>query len=807
MDRAAETAGGEVYCQGTTASSAWRRQRVFHALRCEPPMPLSEDVPDAYTVVPCARVRRSRVPRDPPAFWDQFLGCPHARSATIVRGANGRTRYLQCTQCREQISVANRSNGIELWGYLVCSFLLMSSNAANRERERAQRMRTCEIERDLRRHRQQVPALPPEAGAQARGQARGSGPQRPLAPSSSVSLAPTARTPARTVASSAPRRTLAPSASTRPMVPQRVPPRRLPDFPLTENVASALVIPVTHDELINFGLYKLWRFDDFARDPDAEGYGLWVMEKVLDRNSNVRHPGFLRLASYLYGRYLEGSWPPSLATGGAQEPSVPFPDNSGFDQDGLSSDGDDGIPFGGSATSGIFPYSLEEQTREAEDWSLIDEEAGQSTTVEITEVQARHMERMVAQGQMTVPNQTVNVRYADGTVQRQECSVMMLTCDDDQSVSEAYRLDDGDLPGLAVLDTACARTVHGRAWREAFEGAVLPIGLILDVKPCRQKFVGVGGDTMSTSLVTFPVGIAGVHGEISSNEIDGDIPLLMSRELQRQLGVTIDMERGIAAFAWLGVDEYALRRTKGGHYAVDLLEYGNDAHPGIHAPSEGVVVTDQEHDALATSLEAELLGDPVNLEETIEDGEDSFEVFAGTLDKAQVHRLSRRRRKCIDRINNFIDDEDLACFDAVQHHSRRRTLPGGAGCLLKQIFAGLFGLTFLACVVNGFMTGRLLDINIDGWDASRRTGRATMNRELDSEDPYVLVISHPCSPWGRWAEFNLRKGGAAAATVERHREEQRPCLRTVDSAILNRVSRGRYIIAEHPRDFMLVGPT
>ncbi len=75
-----------------------------------------------------------------------------------------------------------------------------------------------------------------------------------------------------------------------------------------------------------------------------------------------------------------------------------------------------------------------------------------------------------------------------------------------------------------------------------------------------------------------------------------------------------------------------------------------------------------------------------------------------------------------------------------------------------------------------------------------------MNRDLGDEDPFVTVISHPCSPWGRWAAFNLRKGGQAAATVEQHRQEQRPCLRAVSLAIDHRVRRGRYVLAEHPRD-------
>ena len=53
-------------------------------------------------------------------------------------------------------------------------------------------------------------------------------------------------------------------------------------------------------------------------------------------------------------------------------------------------------------------------------------------------------------------------------------------------------------------------------------------------------------------------------------------------------------------------------------------------------PSPTVVTIDQEHDALALSVE--FLGYPVSEEETIENDENGSEVFAGAMDKAPVHR-------------------------------------------------------------------------------------------------------------------------------------------------------------------------
>lgn len=226
------------------------------------------------------------------------------------------------------------------------------------------------------------------------------------------------------------------------------------------------------------------------------------------------HPGLPRPASSLNDYCREQPVnSPRLTTGDSQEPSVQFPDNSDFDQD-KSSDIDDGIPFGEHATSGIFPSRWRKLTRDPEAQSHIDEETIQSTTVEITEEQARHMERAIVQDQIRVPNQTgmsglLTASCSKG-VQRYDADIL-----------------DNHVGATITLDVEVSNTIDNVKMHSRRSSAWEATSCLLH---SRSSFAN----------------IAGVHGEIkiSSNEIDGNIPSPMSRQSQRQLSVTIDMGQG-----------------------------------------------------------------------------------------------------------------------------------------------------------------------------------------------------------------------------------------------------------------------
>ena len=107
------------------------------------------------------------------------------------------------------------------------------------------------------------------------------------------------------------------------------------------------------------------------------------------------------------------------------------------------------------------------------------------------------------------------------------------------------------------------------------------------------------------------------------------------------------------------------------------------------------------------------------------------------------------------------------------------------------------GLT-LAAVVIGMQVATPLDLSSTSWDASTPAGIKWMNRDMQVEDPYLTVITHPCGPWGSWSRFNLERGGSAAETVLAKREENRPVLKAVNKVIKDRLKAKRHVFVEQP---------
>ena len=73
-----------------------------------------------------------------------------------------------------------------------------------------------------------------------------------------------------------------------------------------------------------------------------------------------------------------------------------------------------------------------------------------------------------------------------------------------------------------------------------------------------------------------------------------------------------------------------------------------------------------------------------------------------------------------------------------------------------------------------------------------------MDYQFQCEDPFGLVISGPCGPWGEWSQCNIKKGGASRDTVMQAREDGRPVLKSICRAVLHRLARCRHVFLEAP---------
>lgn len=119
--------------------------------------------------------------------------------------------------------------------------------------------------------------------------------------------------------------------------------------------------------------------------------------------------------------------------------------------------------------------------------------------------------------------------------------------------------------------------MHGSEWSSAFEDA-LKNYLMPQTKSKLQRFGGVGGETVSDTVKTYPVGIGGSHGELHSAEAKGGTPLLLSCPFMQELGTVIDLSNSTVSFKALGVQNLPLIKTSRGHVAVSLLDFGDAPH-------------------------------------------------------------------------------------------------------------------------------------------------------------------------------------------------------------------------------------
>ena len=124
----------------------------------------------------------------------------------------------------------------------------------------------------------------------------------------------------------------------------------------------------------------------------------------------------------------------------------------------------------------------------------------------------------------------------------------------------------------AALDTCCTCTVAGTKWLNIFMDA-LPDNMKSMVKGPFQGgktfLFGNEGRLKSKSLYEIPIKVAGMIRMIQVDIIDSDIPLLLSKDEMKNLGMVLDMKNDAA---YINGEPLKVNTTSAGHFIIDLLE-------------------------------------------------------------------------------------------------------------------------------------------------------------------------------------------------------------------------------------------
>ncbi|CAK0863333.1 unnamed protein product, partial [Prorocentrum cordatum] len=524
----------------------------------------------------------------------------------------------------------------------------------------------------------------------------------------------------------------------------------LVEFPDLDGVDQLNPVPYPA-EVINFGTHKGRTFQDAASDPALIWYNKWALDQVLGPEAEEINLHLYRYAYFLYAMV-------KIARGKFNVAPQQMIDG---DKRRLPADND---------------------------WM---------------EVNA---------GGFTIPIQP-NI-HQPGVISTYECSVMAAT------TGNAFSARDSDADAmLAIIDTGCTRTMQGESWRAAFERKLARRGLQVVKTPTSRTFRGIGSRTRSTTAVRFPVGIGGKCGEILSCEVPGDCPMLLSRDMLTKLGLSMRLstEGDVADFVNIGVYNLKLHHTKVGHPAVNLLDLPNESYEtaewaALTMPEDhhleyypekfhvGITYVEESSvEPLPSFLDIEI-GETTDDEclQTVVDHDYGPDVFAAeAIEWGGKRNLTNKKSKKLEHSLHAIAVQDEVVQAVVEKHPPRARLPAGARTWVKQTYDGQMGLTVLMAAM-GLSVGVPLDKHT-GWDATTRLGRQRYDAEITNEEPYCLVVSHPCSPWGNWSRFNMARCPETERKILAKREANRPILRQVGSSVDSRVRRGFHVALEHPQ--------
>ena len=133
----------------------------------------------------------------------------------------------------------------------------------------------------------------------------------------------------------------------------------------------------------------------------------------------------------------------------------------------------------------------------------------------------------------------------------------------------------GETINKALLDTGASSTVCGQQWLKVFEESLSEEERKkITVEDCNRSFrFGDGDKVISAVQKTIPVTICGEQTDIKVNIVENDIPLLLSRETMKKMGMKIDVENDqVEAFG--RTDDIIMTTT--GHMVIKIGQNNED---------------------------------------------------------------------------------------------------------------------------------------------------------------------------------------------------------------------------------------
>ena len=266
-------------------------------------------------------------------------------------------------------------------------------------------------------------------------------------------------------------------------------------------------------------------------------------------------------------------------------------------------------------------------------------------------------------------------------------------------------------------------------------------------------------------------------GTLDSMELTGsDAPLLLSIQDQRRLQLSVDLS---------GDGPVKVHSKQlGGNLKVTEI----NGLLGIHLlPSHVALLGSMSgHDDSESATEVPDHSTPESPTSRYVDLEDEPRK---TLTKGQKKNLK-------DDVEE-VHQADLSMWSRLRGRRNAICLPRGCKTFLMEIFAGAAVLTSLAASLSLPVSARI-DIKLDGSDLLKQSVRASIEKEIELTDPYIITFSPKCAPWGPWANLNMSKSYETQEKNLHEREDWYPFFQWMRKIVKQRLKRGRKVLIENP---------
>ena len=356
------------------------------------------------------------------------------------------------------------------------------------------------------------------------------------------------------------------------------------------------------------------------------------------------------------------------------------------------------------------------------------------------------------------------------------------------SILQPIQEDDEEAePIVAVLDTGCNNSCHGDRWMAKFQTMV---GVDVKTEPADGRFRGVGGRVEVTCKRTIPINMMTsdkqvTPGMITSIELqDSDAPLLISSKAQRKLGLILDMSN-MTAYSKV-LDKELELEDYNGLPAIRLWPGGFDA--------DNIALVGVEE--VKEEWPKESGKEPEENESMKMSGENRHLP----LSSGRLRSMTRGQKKQLQESLEVMEKEDSALWSTISERPRRlkRMLPKGCKTFMMELFAGAATLSYLA-LQYGLAVSPPVDVLYGKHhDLLDPEVRKSISRNIEDDDPYLLVLAPVCGPWSNWQNVNMSKSLETCEKIQEERKKWYPVINWIADTIRGRLAKGREVLLENP---------